>query len=98
MQTWLYEIARRPLLSTSGNLNVRIQRVGPKDGGSALIALDLILLKGGHIAAVRVGQAGKHDCDILTPCALHLLRDPHAQAAWSDGQDGQATWIYASRV
>ena len=54
------------------HLDVGVQRVGPKDGAGTLIALHGVLLEGGHIAAVCVGEARNHHCHVWAPHALHL--------------------------
>ena len=45
--------------------------MGSKDGASPLISLSLILLKGGHVAGVSVGQASNGYGNIA-PGWLHL--------------------------
>ena len=54
------------------HLDVGVKRVGPEDGGGALVALHAVLLPRGHVAAVRISQARQHDMHVVAPPARHL--------------------------
>lgn len=54
------------------DLDVGIQRVRPKNGGGSLVPLNLVLLKGGYVTAVCIGQPCQYDHDVLPPRSLHL--------------------------
>ena len=56
-----------------GHLDVCIKCVGSKNGASTLISLSLVLLKGGDVAGVGVGQASNGYGDV-SPGRLHLYR------------------------
>ena len=57
--------------SSKTHLDVCVEGMGSEDGAGALIPLSLVLLKGGHIARVSVGQSSNGDGDIA-PRGLHL--------------------------
>lgn len=77
------------------HLDVSIKSVGSKDSAGALISLSLVLLKGGHIAGIGVGQTSNGYGDIpprgphlqgTSPMLLMRAEKRKPYAGWRDSR------------